>query len=605
MTFSSAVSAGKSWKDWNTKPTIWPRSRARPSSSRAKSSSPPIHTRPDVGTSSPASSPSRVDLPEPDAPRIATASPGRTSRLASFTMVSAWSGVVTCLVSPCALTIESDESIRLGFPRSRPRGRRCFAADRVARRRAHAARLRRQPLGRLRDLPGPGLGAPARRARRPRRSRVAGGQRQRLGRDHRRGAAPALRGPRAPQALDGGDRAGRQRRAARPAHRRHPRQPREDDPPRPEGTGRARARGNHDSPELWHRIRGRVSQPVRADREERPRAARALPARGNRRQARPLPGRPAAPDRGRAADHPGQRLEDARAAASQAGVVNELPFHRERPDAKVATPLSYWELRTFDDVLDARSPAEYAEDHLPEAISVPVLDDAERAMVCTVYKQRSAFEAKRAGAPIAARNIARHIEERFRDKPRNWKPLVYCWRGGGRSGSLVHVLRQVGWVAQRLDGGYKAFRRQVVAELDSLPLQITLRVVCGPTGSGKSRFLEALARAGAQVLDLEVLAAHRGSVLGDLPDEPQPSQKHFETKLWTALSQFDPARPVFVESESKKVGDLRVPEALIERMRGSKCFRLEADVPTRVALLREDYAHFVGNPETLADKLEL
>jgi len=285
--------------------------------------------------------------------------------------------------------------------------------------------------------------------------------------------------------------------------------------------------------------------------------------------------------------------------------VNELPFHRERPDAKVATPLSYWELRTFDDVLDARSPAEYLEDHLPEAMSVPVLDDSERAMVGTVYKQKSAFEAKRAGAPIAARNIARHIEERFRDKPRNWKPLVYCWRGGGRSGSLVHVLRQVGWDAQRLDGGYKAFRRQVVADLEKLPARFRFQVICGATGSGKSRLLEALDEAQAQVLDLEVLAAHRGSVLGDLPNEPQPSQKHFETKLWTALSQFDPARPVFVESESKKVGDLRVPEALIERMRGSKCFRLEADVPTRVALLREDYAHFVGDPDALAAKLEL
>jgi tRNA 2-selenouridine synthase len=285
--------------------------------------------------------------------------------------------------------------------------------------------------------------------------------------------------------------------------------------------------------------------------------------------------------------------------------VSELPFHRERPDAKVSTPISYWELRTFDDVLDARSPSEFEEDHLPDAISVPVLDDAERALVGTVYKQKSAFDAKRTGAPMVARNVARHIEERFAGKPRNWKPLVYCWRGGGRSGSLVHVLRQVGWDAQRLDGGYKAFRRQVVADLEKLPARFKFHVVCGATGSGKSRLLEALVEAQAQVLDLEVLAAHRGSVLGELPGEPQPSQKRFETTLWTALSRFDPARPVFVESESKKVGDLRVPEALIERMRGSRCFRLEADVPTRVALLREDYAHFVRDPAALLEKLEL
>jgi tRNA 2-selenouridine synthase len=285
--------------------------------------------------------------------------------------------------------------------------------------------------------------------------------------------------------------------------------------------------------------------------------------------------------------------------------VTELPFHRERPAASVATPLGWKELAQFDAILDARSPAEFGEDHLPNAVSVPVLDDEERELVGTVYKQRSAFDAKRIGAPIAARNIAAHIERLFADKPRGWKPLVYCWRGGGRSGSMVHVLRQVGWDARQLEGGYKAFRRQVVAELETLPDRFDFRVVCGATGSGKSRLLEALVAAGAQVLDLEVLAAHRGSVLGELPGAPQPSQKALETAIWAALSRFDPARPVFVESESKKVGNLRVPEHLIERMRGSRCVRLEAEVDKRVALLLEDYAHFVGDPGALAAKLDL
>jgi tRNA 2-selenouridine synthase len=285
--------------------------------------------------------------------------------------------------------------------------------------------------------------------------------------------------------------------------------------------------------------------------------------------------------------------------------VSELPFHRDRPEAKVATPLSLAELRAFGEILDARSPAEYAEDHLPGAVNVPTLDDEERARVGTIYAERSAFEAKRAGAPLAARNIARHIEERFADRPRGWRPLVYCWRGGGRSGSLVHVLRQVGWDAQRLDGGYKAFRRQVVADLERLPQELRYHVICGATGSGKSRLLEALAQAGAQVLDLEVLAAHRGSVLGDLPDAPQPTQKAFETGLWTALSGFDRRRPVYVESESKKVGNLRVPDALIGRMREARCFRLEAAADLRVALLLEEYAHFVGRPDALLAKLEL
>jgi tRNA 2-selenouridine synthase len=285
--------------------------------------------------------------------------------------------------------------------------------------------------------------------------------------------------------------------------------------------------------------------------------------------------------------------------------VSELPFHRDRPDAKVATPLSLAQLREFDAVLDARSPSEYAEDHLPDAVNVPVLDDEERALVGTIYKQQSAFEAKRAGAPLAARNIAAHIESRFAAMPRSWRPLVYCWRGGGRSGSLVHVLRQVGWDAQRLDGGYKAFRRQVVAELETMPAAFGYRVVCGATGSGKSRLLEALQEAGAQVLDLELLAQHRGSVLGELPGEPQPTQKSFETALWTRLAQFDRRRPVYVESESKKVGNLRVPDALILRMRESPCIRLEADAAVRVALLMEEYAHFVADPAALMRRLDL
>ena len=285
--------------------------------------------------------------------------------------------------------------------------------------------------------------------------------------------------------------------------------------------------------------------------------------------------------------------------------MSELPFHRERLEAKVATPLALAELRAFDAVLDARSPAEFADDHLPGAINTPVLDDDERVLVGTIYKQRSAFEAKRVGAPLVARNIAAHIEARFAALPRNWRPLVYCWRGGGRSGALVHVLRQVGWDAQRLEGGYKAFRRQVVADLEALPATLRLHVVCGATGSGKSRLLEALAAAHAQVLDLEVLAAHRGSVLGELPGAAQPTQKSFETSLWTAMAQFDPARPVWIESESRKVGNLRVPDKLIEHMRAARCFRLDADTPSRVALLLEEYAHFVAHPAALADKLDL
>jgi tRNA 2-selenouridine synthase len=170
---------------------------------------------------------------------------------------------------------------------------------------------------------------------------------------------------------------------------------------------------------------------------------------------------------------------------------------------------------------------------------------------------------------------------------------------------MTLVLRQVGWDARQLEGGYKAFRRHVIAELETLPGRYAFRVICGLTGSGKSRLLEALARQGAQTLDLESLAAHRGSVLGDLPDAVQPGQRLFESRLWDALRRLDPQRPVYVESESKKIGRLRVPDTLMTRIRGAECLRLDADVGTRVALLMSEYAHFLGDRAALASRLEV
>jgi len=261
------------------------------------------------------------------------------------------------------------------------------------------------------------------------------------------------------------------------------------------------------------------------------------------------------------------------------------------------------ELDQFDTIIDARSESEYALDHLPGAISCPVLNDEERVRVGTLYKQVGAFEAKKVGAPLVAANIARHIEQLFADKPRDWKPLVYCWRGGNRSGSMAHILAKIGWPAVQLDGGYKAYRAHVAAALLDPP-PVDFRVVCGTTGSGKSRLLETLERAGAQVLDLERLAAHRGSVLGHLPDEPQPTQKMFESRIWDRLRRCDLSKPVFVESESKKVGNLRVPDAVMERMRASPCISLQLSRPNRVRLLMEDYTHFCADPAALNGQLE-
>jgi tRNA 2-selenouridine synthase len=166
------------------------------------------------------------------------------------------------------------------------------------------------------------------------------------------------------------------------------------------------------------------------------------------------------------------------------------------------------------------------------------------------------------------------------------------------------VLDHIGFQVQVLEGGYREFRRAVIAQLDTLPAGLSLVAVCGRTGSGKSRLLHALAEAGAQVLDLEALACHRGSVLGPLPDRPQPSQKAFETQVWHALRNIDPARPVFVESESRTIGRLRVPEALLLRLRASPCVQLQMPLAARVDFLLEDYAHFVDNVDSFCQRLD-
>jgi tRNA 2-selenouridine synthase len=259
----------------------------------------------------------------------------------------------------------------------------------------------------------------------------------------------------------------------------------------------------------------------------------------------------------------------------------------------------------FDAIIDARSPAEFALDHLPGAVNWPVLDDEERRIVGTLHAQVSPHEARRVGAAMVARNIARHIDAQLRDAPRTWKPLVYCWRGGQRSTALAWFLAQIGYRSAQLAGGYKAFRALVRSELETLPQPLDLRVLCGRTGSGKTRLLHALAAEGAQVLDLEGLACHRGSVLGGLPDRPQPSQKRFETGLWSALRGLDAAQSVFVESESAKIGNLRVPDALIDRMRSSgRCVSIQMPDDARVRLLLEDYGFFAQQPEVFCRLLD-
>ena len=260
-------------------------------------------------------------------------------------------------------------------------------------------------------------------------------------------------------------------------------------------------------------------------------------------------------------------------------------------------------IRDYPDRIDVRSPSEFAEDHVPGAVNHPVLNDAERARIGTMYMRESPFAARRLGAAIVSRSIAAMLEGPFADKPRDWAPLVYCWRGGQRSRSLAHILREVGWRTVRLTGGYRAYRRHVRTELLTLPARFRFEVICGLTGSGKSRLIEALAAQGAQVLDLERIARHRGSLLGDLPGRPQPPQKLFDSELAAALEGFDPTRRVYVESESKRIGTVEIPDTLLTAMRMSPCIRIDATAAQRVALLKEEYAHFLADPAILAARL--
>lgn len=261
------------------------------------------------------------------------------------------------------------------------------------------------------------------------------------------------------------------------------------------------------------------------------------------------------------------------------------------------------QLAGFDAIIDARSESEHAEDRLPGAVNWPVLNDAQRADIGTQYKQVSPFDARKRGAVMAARNIASHIETHAAELQRSWKPLVYCWRGGQRSGSLAQVLGEIGFQVHVLEGGYREFRRAVLVELETMPAQFSFRVLCGRTGSAKSRLLQTLAAQGGQVLDLEGLACHRGSVLGPEPGLPQPSQKAFETAVWQTLRNLDPAQPVFIEGESRTIGRLRVPEKLLEAVRAAPCLQVQMPLAARVQFLLQDYAHFVADTESFCARL--
>ncbi|OFX02977.1 MAG: tRNA 2-selenouridine(34) synthase MnmH [Alphaproteobacteria bacterium RIFCSPHIGHO2_12_FULL_63_12] len=253
-------------------------------------------------------------------------------------------------------------------------------------------------------------------------------------------------------------------------------------------------------------------------------------------------------------------------------------------------------LAPFDAIIDVRSPAEFAEDHIPGAINLPVLSNEERAEVGTIYVQDSRFRARRIGAAHVARNVARHLETALADRDAKFRPLLYCWRGGMRSNAMATILLQIGWRAGVLAGGYKTWRRAVVAALFDDPSAIDLVLIDGETGAAKTEILRRMATLGVQTIDLEGLAAHKGSVFGADMARPQPSQKMFESLLFNELRRFDAATPIVVEAESSKIGRLNIPKRFWMSMRAAPRLTIRADAAARAAYSVRNYADFIQAP---------
>lgn len=256
----------------------------------------------------------------------------------------------------------------------------------------------------------------------------------------------------------------------------------------------------------------------------------------------------------------------------------------------------------FDTIIDVRAPSEFAEDHVPGAINLPVLSDDERARVGTIYVQDCAFRARKVGAALVARNAAAYIEGPLADKDGGWKPLVYCWRGGQRSGSFASILSQIGWRAETVQGGYQSYRRLVVRRLYEDPMPCPVLLLDGNTGTAKTEVLNRLPAFGVQVIDLEGLANHRGSVLGGMG--PQPSQKMFESLLAERIERLDPSRPVVVEAESSKVGDVLVPPSVFAAMKTALRIEITAPVAARAAFLTRSYSDLISDDQVLSEKLD-
>ena len=255
-----------------------------------------------------------------------------------------------------------------------------------------------------------------------------------------------------------------------------------------------------------------------------------------------------------------------------------------------------WNNKKFDTIIDVRSPLEFAEDHIVGAINCPVLSDLERQKVGTIYKKESSFKAKIIGSSLTAKNIAFHIDNNFMEKKGSWQPLIYCWRGGQRSKAFSIVLSEVGWRTNQLKGGYKEYRNQVINFLDNIGPKLKITLISGKTGSAKTKILKSIENEGGQILDLEGLANHKGSLLGKIPDLIQPSQKFFESLIFNKIQKLNLKDKIYIEAESSKIGNIHIPKSIWKKMINSPRIEISANVELRAKFLVSDYDYMCNDP---------
>ncbi|MDG1467223.1 MAG: tRNA 2-selenouridine(34) synthase MnmH [Alphaproteobacteria bacterium] len=255
-----------------------------------------------------------------------------------------------------------------------------------------------------------------------------------------------------------------------------------------------------------------------------------------------------------------------------------------------------WNNKKFDTIIDVRSPLEFIEDHIVGAINCPVLSDLERQKVGTIYKKESSFKAKIIGSSLTAKNIAFHIENKFMEKKGSWQPLIYCWRGGQRSKAFSIVLSEVGWRTNQLKGGYKEYRNQVINFLDNIGPKLKITLISGKTGSAKTKILKSIENEGGQILDLEGLANHKGSLLGKIPDLIQPSQKFFESLIFNKIQNLNLKDKIYIEAESSKIGNIHIPKSIWKKMIKSPRIEISANVELRAKFLVSDYDYMCNDP---------